>query len=86
MEQEVVKKDVAQKGQSHLICVGSNNITTGSDDITTGSDDITTGHDDNNKQSTTVWVPTTNQALALIIYVLVTKIVIHWHHLEANYK
>ena len=40
MEQEVVKKDVAQKGQSHLTCVGSDNITTGSDD--------------NNKQSTAV--------------------------------
>ena len=27
MEQEVVKKDVAQKGQSHLICIGSDDIT-----------------------------------------------------------
>ena len=29
MEQEVVKKDVAQKGQSHLICIGSDDITIG---------------------------------------------------------
>ena len=67
MEQEAVKKGVAQKGQSHLICVGS-------DDITIGSDDITTGSDDNNNQSTTVCVPTMNQALALIVCILVTKI------------
>ena len=81
MEQEAVKKGVVQKGQSHLICVGSDDITIGSDDntigsddITIGSDDITTGSDDNNNQSTTVCVPTMNQALALIVCILVTKI------------